>query len=135
MEPSKVTDALTVSIIGLVGAAWSRPLAQAVGVDMPWFAQFGLCGLFGSLLWWALARTLPQVSADSKEAAIRAAVEHKEGQVEAAKVHAEALAVVCEKLDAVCDESKLVRAAIDGGNGAQLALLRTVIHNQQGAGP
>lgn len=53
---TRVTDTLTIAIASVIGGLWSGQLANAVGVDMPWFAQFGLCGLFGFLLWWSMER-------------------------------------------------------------------------------
>jgi hypothetical protein len=47
----------TVSIIGMLTTAFGdKVIANVVGADMPWFAQFGLCGLFGFLLWWNMER-------------------------------------------------------------------------------
>jgi hypothetical protein len=47
----------TTAIVGLLATTASEPLiAPIVGADMPWFAQFGLCGLFGFLLWWNMER-------------------------------------------------------------------------------
>ena len=47
----------TVSITGMLGSLFGdRVFANVVGGEMPWFAQFGLCGLFGFLLWWNMER-------------------------------------------------------------------------------
>lgn len=54
ISPKTVT---TLSIVGMLGAAFGDKVAANVaGADMPWFAQFGLCGLFGFLLWWNMER-------------------------------------------------------------------------------
>jgi hypothetical protein len=53
---TKLIDAFTVSMSGLIGGLWTGVLANAVGLEMPWFAQFGLCGLFGFLTWWGMER-------------------------------------------------------------------------------
>lgn len=101
------------SIVGLLGSAASKPLlAEAAAVDMPWPAQFGLCSLFGWMLWWAMAKTIPQISKDAKDAAI-----------EASKSHSASLDNLSEKMEGV-------RAEIRAGNDSQLALLRNVL--QQG---
>ncbi|MBA3481703.1 MAG: hypothetical protein H0T51_07800 [Pirellulales bacterium] len=129
-----MTDIFTISIVGMVGSLMSRPLANAVGVDMPWFAQFGLCGVFAMLLWWSLAKTQPQISADNKEAARIVAAEAKEAAVKAATIHACALETLCGKLDDVVAEAKGTTAEIRAGNDAQLALLRNMLHQQKGMG-
>ncbi len=54
----------TTAIVGLLATTAAEPLISS---DMPWFAQFGLCGLFGALLWWKIAKTDIQISADHKE--------------------------------------------------------------------
>ncbi len=86
-------------------------LADAAGVEMPWPAQFGLCGLFGGLLWWALAKTIPKISDDNKAAA-----------VEAAKIHADAYNRMSDRLGGV-------QTSIDKGNDAQLGMLRALVQN------
>jgi hypothetical protein len=43
----------TTAIVGLLATTAAEPLISS---DMPWFAQFGLCGLFGFLLWWNMER-------------------------------------------------------------------------------
>jgi hypothetical protein len=126
-----VKTMLFVSIFGMLGsAATRRVLAETAAVDMPWFAQFGLCGVFASLLWWALAKTLPRLSEDNKEAARIVASEAKESAVQSAKIHAEALSQLCGKLDDVVMETRGTTAEIRAGNDSQLALLRSVINNQ-----
>jgi hypothetical protein len=78
----------TVSILGLLAStAGDTILAEAVGADMPWFAQFGLCGLFGALLWWKIAKSDIEVAKTASEAV-----------KEAAKVHADALGEVKDEL-------------------------------------
>lgn len=47
----------TISIAGMLGSLFGdKVVANVVGAEMPWFAQFGLCGLFGFLLWWNMER-------------------------------------------------------------------------------
>ncbi len=47
----------TVAISGILASVFGDKLvANIAGADMPWFAQFGLCGLFGFLLWWNMER-------------------------------------------------------------------------------
>lgn len=55
MLPGKAIT--TISIAGILGSLFGdKLLANIAGADMPWFAQFGLCGLFGFLLWWNMER-------------------------------------------------------------------------------
>jgi hypothetical protein len=114
---------LAVSIAGLLGVPI---LAETTIPQMPWYAQFGLCGLFGGLLFYAMSKLIPQISADSKEAAIRVAAENKAAMVESAALNAEAL-------ERVANGQEGIRAEIRAGNDAQLALLRTMV--QQGRSP
>lgn len=54
VSPKAIT---TLSIVGILGSAFGdQVFANIAGADMPWFAQFGLCGLFGFLLWWNMER-------------------------------------------------------------------------------
>lgn len=52
----------TALITAAIGSLAVGPIAEVVaGVEMPWPAQFGLCGLFGGMLWWHMAKTVPQI--------------------------------------------------------------------------
>ncbi len=105
--------AMTVGIVGLLAGTFGEGLvANVTGADMPWFAQFGLCGLFGGMLWWSIAKTVPQLSKDNREAV-----------VESAKVNADAMGDLSTKMESV-------RAEIRAGNDSQLALLRGVLHHR-----
>ena len=75
--------------------------------------QFGICGIFASLLWWAIAKTIPQISADNRAAAEATANAHKE-----------AAGIITEKLSQV-------QAEIRAGNDSQLALLRNVVQQNR----
>lgn len=91
----------TVAIVGLlVSTASDRLLASTLETDMPWFAQFGLCGLFGALLWWKIARTDPE-TAKAQAAAVETA----------AKIHAEALGEVKDELVGMRSDQNSQQAA------------------------
>lgn len=106
-------DVGLVGLTGLIGAGTGAMniLADAAGVEMPWPAQFGLCGLFGGLLWWTMAKTIPKISEDNKAAA-----------VEAARIHA-------DSYRSVSDGLARVEAAISTGNEAQLGMLHALVQN------
>lgn len=112
-----VKTMLAISISGLLGTWAGGPLlAEAGGIEMPWPAQFGLCGLFGGLLWWAIAKTIPQVSKDNKDAVIAAA-----------EVHATALGELGKKVDEARASTDGVRTEIKAGNDSQLGMLRQLV--------
>ena len=106
----------TVAISGLLAStAGDAILAEAVGADMPWFAQFGLCGLFGALLWWKIAKSDVEVARSSASAV-----------TEAAKIHATALGEVKDELVGMRSDQNSSQAATN-------ALLREALFNQKGA--
>ena len=112
----KVNSITAFCIVGFLGSLVSRPLLAEASIDMPWPAQFGLCGLFGGLLWWALAKTVPQMSKDNKEAIIAAA-----------EIHATALCELGKKVDESRASTDGVRAEIKAGNDSQLGMLRQLV--------
>lgn len=104
----------TVAIVGMLGSLASGPIAESVaGVDMPWPAQFGLCGLFGGLLWWHMAKTAPAV----------------------AESHAKAVDSLCAKHEAantrLCNEIQGLRDDNRDFNDKQIALLRECLIQQR----
>ena len=102
-----------VAITGMIGAVAQPRLADAVGTaEMPWFAQFGLCGLFGALLWWCHAKTIPSITRD----------------------HVEATEKVCRTFES---EGKQTRSEISGlrqditsSNNSQLEFLRDCLRER-----
>lgn len=105
----------TFSILGLLaGTFGDAVIAERIGADMPWFAQFGLCGLFGAMLWWSMAKTIPKITSDAKEAVI-----------EGAKINAEAMSEMKTEFHGF-------RADVKEGHDATLNLLREVIFQNRG---
>lgn len=105
----------TISILGLLAGTFGESVVpERMGVDMPWFAQFGLCGLFGAMLWWSMAKTIPNITKDAREAV-----------VEAAKINAEAMGDLKEEFQGL-------RGDVNRDNEAKMALLREALFRNQG---
>jgi hypothetical protein len=107
----------TVAIVGLLASTASdRLLATAIEADMPWFAQFGLCGLFGALLWWKIAKT-----------DIQTAERQADAVESAAKIHADALGEVKDEIVGMRSDQnsqqaatqRLLEQALFDGRGAK----------------
>jgi hypothetical protein len=105
----------TISILGLLAStAGDAILANALDADMPWFAQFGLCGLFGAMLWWKIAKS------DVETAKVQAAAVES-----AARIHAEALGDVKDELVGMRSDQNSSQAATH-------ALLRDALFEKRG---
>jgi hypothetical protein len=103
-----------ISIAGLITLITGQPLLAEVGAtDMPWFAQFGLCGLFGSRLWWCIAKTLPNVAKEWREATI-----------ESARISAAAVAELKAEMHGM-------RGDFNDAQDANLSLLRECLRGQK----
>ena len=105
----------TLSIVGLLASALGETVvSERLGVVMPWFAQFGLCGLFGAMLWWSMAKTIPKITSDARESVI-----------EAAKINADAMGELK-------DEFHGFRNDVKSGQDATLSLLREALFQNRG---
>lgn len=105
----------TISILGLLASTLGESVvSEKLGVDMPWFAQFGLCGLFGAMLWWSMAKTIPKITSDARESVI-----------EAAKINADAMGELK-------DEFHGFRNDVKSGQDATLSLLREALFQTRG---
>lgn len=105
----------TISILGLLAGTFGESVvSERMGVDMPWFAQFGLCGLFGAMLWWSMAKTIPNITRDARESVI-----------EAAKINAEVMGELK-------DEFHGLRADVMDGQSATRDLLREALFQNRG---
>lgn len=105
----------TTSILGLILTTFGQSVvAERIGADMPWFAQFGLCGLFGAMLWWSMARTIPTITRDAKDAVI-----------EGAKINA-------ESMRELKTEFQGFRNDVKDGQDATLSLLREALMQNRG---
>lgn len=105
----------TFSILGLlVSTLGESVVSERLGVDMPWFAQFGLGGLFGAMLWWSMAKTIPKITSDARESVIQAA-----------QINADAMGELK-------DEFHGFRNDVKGGQDATLSLLREALFQNRG---
>jgi hypothetical protein len=129
---------LAFAIVGLLSGT-SGVLADAIhaaaGVDMPWFAQFGLCGLFGFILFYTIAKLLPSKDAAHNKAMVEVAKVHADAKVEAARIMSAAMDGLAEEFRALRDDQQkngdATRAEIRAGNDSQLALLRaSLLHSR-----
>jgi hypothetical protein len=90
----------------LFGFAGSPLLAQATETSLPWYADLGVCGLLGSIVWWLIAKTIPKMTDDLKTTCGDLGDKFEKG------------------MDGV-------KAEIRAGNDSQLALLRANLHQNQ----
>ncbi len=105
----------TFSIVGLLASTLGESaMSERLGVDMPWFAQFGLCGLFGGMLWWSMAKTIPKITSDARESVIQAA-----------QINADAMGELK-------DEFHGFRNDVRSGQDATLSLLREALFQNRG---
>lgn len=124
---------LLLGVFGCLGMVVSEPILAEAGMEnMPWYAQFGLCGLFGGILLYAIGKVLPKISEDGAAAAVKVAIEHKEESIRVAEIHARSAAEIGDKLDALGTTMEGVKAEIRAGNDSQLALLRNALAQQKG---
>lgn len=116
----------TISILGLLAGTFGESVvSERLGVDMPWFAQFGLCGLFGAMLWWSMAKTIPTITKEAQETVVNITRDAREAVVEAAKINAEAMGDLKEEFHGL-------RGDVNRDNEAKMALLREALFRNQG---
>lgn len=56
MFPPPGSSLVAATIVALVVTPTLTTAAAAVGIDMPWFANAGVAGMCGFLLWWHMER-------------------------------------------------------------------------------
>lgn len=110
---------------GLAIVGFGATAIAAVELPIDDFAKLGVAGCCLSIVWWIVARTLPQMQESHQQSLATVTAAYRETVAEMRDTHTETTDRLCTHLDRV--ESAIVEAA-----KSEMALLRSSLHGHGG---